>query len=215
MPARTTKRYTENPFLKGTAELATLGTRKVCEKADRALIVVDRDTGEFQGMAGFWYKQEVDKTQFVKVFAEGLREITDMKSAGLKVFQIIYGVLMEKPNQDSIFLNYDLLENEVKELKLSQSTFFRGINECINHNIIAPSVAQNFYFVNPAYIYNGNRVTRIHEYILKSENGELDEQIQLKRAEELAQIAEKQDKEGNADDGHGEVQEAENGENPA
>ena len=101
---------------------------------------------------------------------------------------------MEKPNQDSILLNYDSMNYEKEYgLKLSRPTFFRGVNECIEHKIIAPSYASNFYFVNPAYIYNGNRVTRIHEFILKSENGNVGEQIELKDAEELATIAQKQD----------------------
>lgn len=190
------KRYKENPFLQATAELATLGTRRVCTAEDKSLVIVNTETGEFKGMAGFWHKQTVDKTQFIKVYAEGLGKIIGLKAPGRKVFQIIYDMLLERPGQQGVILNYEAMDEEkMKALKISRATFFKGINECINENIIAASLSISYYYINPAFIYNGNRIGLVQEFVLKAEKGEeIGEQIQIKKAEELAQIAAAQDK---------------------
>lgn len=162
------KKYKENPFLNDTVELATLGTRKVCSQADRDLIILQKDTGEFKDLAGFWHKQEVDKTQFVKVYAEGLSVILGLKAPGRKVFSLIYNKLIERPGQSEILLTIEMTDERLlKELKIGRTTFFNGINECLKANIIAASMAAGYYFVNPAYIYNGNRIGIIKEFVLK------------------------------------------------
>ena len=176
-------RYKENPFLQDTTKLATLGTRKVCSEADGELIILQKSTGEFKDLAGFWHKQEVDKTQFVKIYAEGLSVILGLKAPGRKIFSLIYNKLIERPGQTEILLNIEMTDKKLlEEYKIGRTTFFNCINECLKANIIAASMAAGYYFINPAYIYNGNRVGIIKEYILKDDVNR-DEQIHFIKGE--------------------------------
>lgn len=167
------ERYSKNPFLEGTAELAMLGTRVVCAKEDKSLKVYNEDTGDVQGLAGYWYKQDVDKTQFCKIYAEGLSAILDLKSPGKKVFQIIYNLLLDEFGKTDLLLSYEFLQENIPESmqKISRTTFYNGIKECIKRNIIAASISPNYYFVNPAYIFNGKRIGIIKEYVLTENTG--------------------------------------------
>lgn len=73
---------------------------------------------------------------------------------------------MEGKNKTEIILNYDMLSEDEQKL-LSRSTFERGISELIKANFIAETYVATYYFINPSYIFNGNRIAIVKEYILK------------------------------------------------
>jgi DNA-binding GntR family transcriptional regulator len=43
-------------------------------------------------------------------------------------------------------------------MKLSIATFKRGINELENAKIIAKTIRKGWYFINPNFIFNGDRI---------------------------------------------------------
>lgn len=166
----TMPKYTENPFLAETVQLTTTKTKTVFTKKikdDAAINMVNalekpKDDGEWS----FCYRKEVDTNEFVKLYAEGLSEIMDLTSAGSKVFRIIYGQLYGLKGQDKtqIILNYAML-TDLERKKCAESTFQRGIKDCIKHRLIAQSVIPSVYFVNPSYIYNGSRIGLVKAYV--------------------------------------------------
>ena len=166
----TMPKYTENPFLAETAQLTTTKTRTVYTKKikDDALIskVNTLEKPDSDGEWSFCYRKEVDTNEFVKLYAEGLSEIMDLTSAGTKVFKIIYGQLYGAKGQDKtqIILNYAMLSDKDRK-KCAESTFQRGIKDCIKHRLIAQSVIPSIYFVNPSYIYNGSRIALVKAYV--------------------------------------------------
>lgn len=168
----TMPKYTENPFLAETAQLTTTKTRTVYTKKikDNALIsqMNALETPKDDGEWSFCYRQEIDTNEFVKLYAEGLSEIMDLTSAGTKVFKIIYGQLYGAKGQDKtqIILNYAMLSEKDRK-KCAESTFQRGIKDCIKHRLIAQSVIPSIYFVNPSYIYNGSRIALVKAYVNK------------------------------------------------
>jgi hypothetical protein len=166
-------KYRENPFLKHTAELSISGYKKIISPTDpNKFLIVNSDTSEATP-AGFYFRKEVEKNEFVKIYAEGAAALMDLKTAGTKVFQLVYGQLFGKSGKDKteIVLNYELL-NEKEQKILSRRTFERGITELIKAGFIAESVVASYYYINPAFLYNGNRLALVNEYVLKCTNSD-------------------------------------------
>ncbi len=167
---RNSQKYSENPFLQHTTEIIAHGTRKVYSPLDKdKFMITDMGTGEVIP-AGIYFQKEVEKSEFVKLYAEGAAAIMGLKSAGKKVFQIMYGRLLGAEGKDKteILMNYDMLPEEVKHW-ISRATFDRGINELLKAGFLAQTYAPGYFFINPAFIYNGNRLLIAKAYTLKEE----------------------------------------------
>ena len=136
MKRRKVPKYKENPFIKDVAEHTQIGYKKIASKDNSALVVMNKETGELQGAAGIWYKEEVERNQFVKLYSDGVAAILGLKSPGKKVFRLVYNQLygVEGKNKTEIILNYDMLSEDEQKL-LSRSTFERGISELIKANL--------------------------------------------------------------------------------
>lgn len=168
MARRKVPKYRENPFLEHTTEISVSGYKPVYSSGDGNCVVVNRIDGELKGSAGIFYRKEVEQSEFVKLYAEGVAAIMELKSPGKKVFQLIYEQLhgAKGVGRTQIVLNYEMLTDEQRQ-KLSRATFFKGVNENLDHNIIAETYAAGVYFINPAFIFNGNRLAIVKEYIIK------------------------------------------------
>ncbi len=110
-----------------------------------------------------------------------------LKAAGKKVFQIMYGQLLGRDGKDrtEIPLKYELLSPDVKEW-ISNATFRRGVKELVEAHFIAESMLSGYFFVNPAFIFNGNRLLIAHAYTLKPEKPEKQDKKALKAAKQKA-----------------------------
>lgn len=67
-------RHVKNPFLNDTNIHTKTGIRRITTGKDR-LAVVNENTGEQVGHGGFFQSMEVDKTQFVKLYVDGVSAI--------------------------------------------------------------------------------------------------------------------------------------------
>lgn len=171
MARRNIPKYRENPFLEHTAEISTSGYRKIfSEQRSDMMLVVDPDDGDIKP-AGFYYRREVEQNEFVKLYAEGVGALMGLNNAGKKVFQLVYGQLhgKEGKGRTEIVLNYEILTDEQRKF-VSRRTFYNGINDLIRAKFIAESVVACYYFINPAYIFNGDRLAVVKEYIIKQAN---------------------------------------------
>ncbi len=70
--------------------------------------MISRITGEYYGDIAFGKRINVDKTEFLKLYANGVKMFLGLSSAGIKVFMLIYDILMNKSNYqtDSVELLY-------------------------------------------------------------------------------------------------------------
>lgn len=171
MRRKNIEKFRTNPFLEHTAEISTTGYRKIfSEQRSDMMLVVNPDDGDVKP-AGFYYRHEVEQNEFVKLYSEGAAALLGLKSAGKKVFQLVYGQLhgKEGKGKTEIVLNYELLSEDERKL-LSKRTFERGVIELLQANFIAESVVASYYFINTAYIFNGNRLAIVKEYIIKQTN---------------------------------------------
>jgi hypothetical protein len=163
---RGTDVYSENPFVKET--MITTRRKTVKNTSGERMMIVSQDTGEVKP-AGFWTTKEVDDEQFVKLFINGVKAFAELTSAGVKVFEILYQEMQNNPNKDKVYLSYVALIEEGKAV-ISQATFTRGIKELIEKDFIAASVGVGFYYVNPSFVWNGDRLVIAQEYKRKKKN---------------------------------------------
>lgn len=81
--------HVKNLFIMSASNNTKGRVRRISTVKDRVM-VVNENTGECLRGAGFFQYQEVDKTQFLKIYINGVRAITEVSSAGTKVFKTLY-----------------------------------------------------------------------------------------------------------------------------
>lgn len=159
-------RYGTNPFLPTAAANTNEGTkRKPLRSKDGTQLMVTTQSGDQIGPAGFWHTQEVDKTQFVKLYVNGVKAFAQLTSAGARVFELIYLELQKAVGKDFIYMSFQEIDQTVTPLP--KTTFLRGMKEVCVKGFLAESKVQNKYFVNPDYIFNGDRLAIVKEFRLK------------------------------------------------
>jgi len=154
------KRYATNPFLN---EMIITPSKKQVKISPIGLnnnVLVNQATGEVQGTHIMTYKQ-VDSSEFVKLFAANVGLTFDLKAAGVKAFNVLlWAVQYTAINRDEVVLDSLVLEEFTKthNLKLSLTVFQRGLNELERAQIIAKTKRKGFYFINPNFVFNGDRI---------------------------------------------------------
>lgn len=155
-------KHDHNPFIVATAANTKRGVKRITNKTGNKMMVVSESTGEIVAPAGFWQTQEVDKTQFVKLYVNGVKAFKELTGAGTKVFEVLYQRVQEAIGSDSLYLSF--VEIDQKATPMSKATFMKGMKELIIKGFIAESMAQNKYYLNPDYMWNGDRLAFVKEY---------------------------------------------------
>jgi len=157
--------YTENPFMTMT-NLKTRIKRITNKRGD--MMLVNSNTGEVQSnIAGFWESEEVDGTKFLKLFVNGVRALAELSNAGTRVFEILYVEMQNNIGRDQVYMSFTAIDTAVT--KISRATFTRGLSELIEKKFIAAMPAVGWYWVNPDFIWNGDRLAFVKEYRKVSE----------------------------------------------
>ncbi len=150
--------HTENPFMAG-ANVATR-TRRVTNKRGDMMLVSNE--GELVSqIAGFWEAEEVDSTKFLKLFVNGVRALAELSNPGARVFELLYIEMQNNVGKDQVYLSFTGIEGETK---ISRATFKRGMAELIDKKFLAAMPAVGWYWVNPDFIWNGDRLAFVKEY---------------------------------------------------
>lgn len=163
------ERFLENPF---TGDLI-VKTKKKHERINvhsgvlggNEDVYVKESTGEVLQTTVTKYKQ-VDEEEFVKIFAKNIALTFDLTSAGIKTFNLLmWCVQYYAINKDIVQLDEITLDEFVKHNKtktLAKTTLYRGITELVKTKIIARHRKQGFYFINPSFCFNGNRIVFVN-----------------------------------------------------
>lgn len=153
------KLYNVNPFIVGG--MVKTKTKKITNRKGDMMVV--GNTGEIIApIAGFWQAQEVDASKFVKLYVNGVKAFKELTNAGTKVFEVLYLEVQKNISQDRVYLSFSTIDNH--ELKLSQATFTRGMRELMDKGFVAPTVAIGWYWLNPDFMWNGDRLAFVREY---------------------------------------------------
>lgn len=152
--------YEENPFL--SYDMVKTKVRRITNKHGDKFIL-NGETGEVEGPAGFWFAQTVDGEKFVKLYVNGVKAFKELTSAGTKVFELLYLEIQKNIGKDQIFLTYSAVKRN-PENTLSKTTFTRGMRELLDKGFIAPSPVVGWFWLNPDYVFNGDRLAFVQEY---------------------------------------------------
>ena len=169
-------RHKTNPFIDGF----TVSTKKQKLRVSNSAQIndetwINNTTGELATTQLYTYR-EVDETQFVKLFTQNIALTFNLTSAGLKALNVlIYAVQYRAMNKDTIIFNEttlkDFLEIEAKkgnQFHLSLATFTRGVSELIKSSILARCERPGDYFINPNFVFNGDRLLFVNAIKKKS-----------------------------------------------
>ena len=156
------ERYSTNPFLESMVVPVKGKQVKISKLGQDDNILVNQKTGEVHGTHVTTFKK-VDSDQFVKIFTANIGMTFDLSSAGIKTFSVLLWAVQYKAlakdevDMDSLILN-QFLKSQQTPLKLSLATFKRGLNELEKAKIIAKTMRQGRYFINPNFVFNGDRI---------------------------------------------------------
>ena len=151
--------HVENPFMANTS---------VCTKAKRVtnkrgdMMLLSNDGEVVSNVAGFWTTEEVDSTKFLKLFVNGVRALAELSNPGTRVFELLYCEMQNNVGKDQVYLSFTAIE---QTSTMSRATFKRGMAELIDKKFIAAMPAVGWYWVNPDYMWNGDRLAFVKAYI--------------------------------------------------
>lgn len=124
-------------------------------------VLVNQSTGEVTGTNVITYKK-VDNEEFVKLFSRNIALTFDLTSAGIKSLNILIWSVQNTAIQKDIValdqLAFDDFMKENSELKMTLRTFQRGLTELEKSQIIAKTLRKGFYYINPNFVFNGDRI---------------------------------------------------------
>lgn len=159
-------RYQANPFM-GEVHIKR-GSKKLT--VGRADSLVNQETGEIHATEISVIRQ-VDRTEFVKLFSEGVKRFFELSPSGAKLLAYVLKVVQEVPGTDRITLHFmDYMERfPGDQTGMKKTTFYRGFTELLSKGFIAQSVVPNLYYINPKLFFNGDRAKFVTEYRINEE----------------------------------------------
>lgn len=166
MSRRGEMQYASNPFISNAVTNTKTGIKRISSRGGDQMLVISQNTGEVIAPAGFWQAQEVDKSQFVKLFVNGVKALKELTAAGTKVFEILYMRVQENIGKDVVYISFLDLDQAITPM--SESTFMRGMKELVVKGFIAETVVSSKYFINPDYMFNGDRLAFVREFRVKA-----------------------------------------------
>jgi hypothetical protein len=150
--------YDKNPFM---MDVSTKTRRVTNKRGD--MMLVNSGTGEIHSnIAGFWESEEVDSTKFVKLFVQGVKALKELTGAGTKVFEVLYLRVQEAIGKDQIYMAFSSVDQALTPM--SHSTYKRGLSELIEKGFIAATPSQGLYWLNPSFVWNGDRLAFVKEF---------------------------------------------------
>lgn len=158
-------KHKENPFLAVASDATRTKIKRMPSASGERMMVISGETGEVMAPAGFWEGHEVDKAQFIKLYVNGVKAFKDLKGAGTKVFELLYNEMQKNIGKDQIMLVYADIDQSVTPI--SEATFYRGTRELIDKQFIAETVVSGRYFINPDYMWNGDRLAFVKTYRIR------------------------------------------------
>ena len=160
-----TKRHKVNPYTEGMEMMVGSKSVQVSTLGKDNNVLINQSTGEVTGTHVVARKQ-VDKTKFVKTFADYMAFTFDLTKAGNKALRVVmWSVKQYAIGKDIILLDrlayeqfMEFYADSKPPLVMSYPTFCRGLAELEKAKIIAKTIRIGHYFINPNCIFNGDRV---------------------------------------------------------
>jgi len=154
------EKFEKNPFVDNN--LIKTRTKRITDKTGE-MMVINRDGGEVVAqIAGWWRAEEVDSEKFVKLFINGVKQFKELTGAGTKVFELLYLEVQKNIGKDGIWLTFPSIDQTSNHI--GETTFYRGMKELITKRFIAESNTPGKYWLNPEFMWNGDRIDFLRTY---------------------------------------------------
>lgn len=151
-------RHKINPFVENM--IIPVGSKSVQVLGKDSNILVNQVTGESTGTHVI-ARKKIDSSKFVKVFADYMQMTFELNGAGNKTLRVLMWAVQERGiGKDIVDLDKNTLEDFIDGVgqKMSLSTFHRGVADLEKAKIIAKTLKLGRYFINPAVMFNGDRI---------------------------------------------------------
>ena len=159
------KKYETNPYMEAGDPIVKSRTKRITN--NQGNYMVKNDTGEVvASIAGFWQAEEVDSTKFLKLYVNGVKAFSNLSTKGTKVFELMYYEMQKEIGKDKIYLNLNATDPHIK---IAKTTFYDGIAELVEKKFLAPTTLPHWFWVNPDYVWNGDRLSFVKTYVRKRE----------------------------------------------
>lgn len=151
-----------NPFME-SGKITTRGRTRYLRNQSGNMMLVNADTGAIDyNFTGVATRELVDNTKFVKLYVNGVKAVTGLKNAGVKVFELLYRTMQDAMNRDQVYMSFIAINQD--ETPMSEATYMRGMRELIEKKFIAASHLPSMFWVNPFFMWNGDRLAYVQEY---------------------------------------------------
>lgn len=148
-------------------------------------ILINQHSGDVTG-THVVARKKIDKTKFVKTFADYMSFTFDLTKAGNKALRVVMWAVKEFAiGKDTVFLDRHAYEDFLSAheglnppLVLSYPTFGRGLAELEKAKIIAKTIRVGSYFINPDCLFNGDKIA-FTTIIEKTSEGDTHKQMEL------------------------------------
>lgn len=175
------RRLTYSPEVNPLMEGHGITVRKKHVRTGIKQDLADIQTGEVVASSMIHTIEEIDDTEFVKVFAAGVRAIYDLSRTASRVFQVILQRYQAEPMSggfaDSVYIAWFDGGLSGQNIGMSEDTFQRGLKELLAKGFVAPR-QPNLFWVNPSLFFKGDRALFLKEYRRKRRvEGETTKQI--------------------------------------
>ena len=145
-----------NPFIDG---LALVPKRKSGKVPLVGVSVLREDTGTVEP-AFHDYTRLDDTEPFTKFYGAARERAECLNAPGVKVLMYAFACLL--PGNSVVWLT--AVEYRQRSGH-SRASYYAGLNELLVGEWLAPTKQRGFFFINPAFFFNGNRIRMRHDFI--------------------------------------------------
>lgn len=144
-------KWNYSPFNKAVIQSKT---KSILSKNDNEIIYSSKLTDNTDNLQGIVRLKTVDNEKYVKLYTAQLSLWFSLTVPAQKTLSYI--MINLHKNQDVVYINLkDILAFTQYSSPVS---IYEGLNELVNMQIIARTKEASYYFINPSYIFNGDRV---------------------------------------------------------
>ena len=161
MVDETETRHETNPFIPQLNVTPSKGLTIHTFGKDEENQIVNTTTGEITeiGMVG---RRRVERAEFIKFYTRDLGWMLELIPAGMAVLQLVLQIIQDHPGQDEVATGETIFRRY--GWKASNAYRMKGLANLVKAGLLARSTVRGSYWINPAYVFNGDRVRLFKEY---------------------------------------------------
>lgn len=178
-------RYSKNPFVEKEGIILDLKKKQVRIGSDSQVSLINHSTEEISSTHLMTY-QKVDASEFIKIMMHEIAAMCELSSQGVKMLSALCWSMNRNSviNKDIVRMDQYEYEDYMEYLKeidkekplkkgdgspksrtFSAPVWAAGLKNLENCKIIAKNKRKGHYYINPNFIFNGDRVafTKVYE----------------------------------------------------